>query len=121
VGGDHGRGRRPRRRELRDRERGQRVDGRNDHADDHDGRAARRPVAVAALGRAALRRDPADRRRAGEGHGRREGEVSGGTIIRVETDADGNAAYEAHMTDSSGAPVTVYVDKNYDVVSVETR
>ena len=37
--------------------------------------------------------------------------VPGGTVVRVETDADGNAAYEAHMTDSSGAPVTVYVDK----------
>jgi hypothetical protein len=50
-----------------------------------------------------------------------QAKVSGGTIIRVETDADGNAAYEAHMTDSSGAPVTVYVDKSYNVVSVETR
>jgi hypothetical protein len=47
--------------------------------------------------------------------------VSGGTIIRVETDADGNAAYEAHMTKSDGTPVTVYVDKSYNVVSVETR
>ena len=47
--------------------------------------------------------------------------VSGGTIIRVETDADGNAAYEAHMTKSDGTPVTVYVDKQYNVVSVETR
>jgi uncharacterized membrane protein YkoI len=48
-------------------------------------------------------------------------EVSGGTIIRVETDADGHAAYEAHMTKSDGTPVTVYVDKSYNVVSVETR
>jgi len=47
--------------------------------------------------------------------------VSGGTIVRVETDADGNAAYEAHMTKADGTPVTVYVDKQYDVVSVETR
>ena len=47
--------------------------------------------------------------------------VSGGTIVRVETDADGNAAYEAHMTKSDGTPVTVYVDKSYNVVSVETR
>jgi hypothetical protein len=47
--------------------------------------------------------------------------VPGGTIIRVETDADGNAAYEAHMTKSDGTPVTVYVDKNFDFVSVETR
>ena len=47
--------------------------------------------------------------------------VPGGTVIRVETDADGNAAYEAHMTGSDGAPVTVYVDKNFDFVSVQTR
>jgi uncharacterized membrane protein YkoI len=48
-------------------------------------------------------------------------EVSGGTVVRVETDADGNAAYEAHMTKSDGTPVTVYVDKEYNVVSVESR
>ncbi len=47
--------------------------------------------------------------------------VPGGTIVRVETDADGHAAYEAHMTNASGAPVTVYVDKQFNVVSVETR
>jgi uncharacterized membrane protein YkoI len=47
--------------------------------------------------------------------------VSGGTIVRVETDADGNAAYEAHMTKSDGTRVTVYVDKQYNVVSVESR
>jgi hypothetical protein len=47
--------------------------------------------------------------------------VSGGTVVRVETDADGNAAYEAHMTDASGSPVTVYVNKGFDVVSVERR
>jgi uncharacterized membrane protein YkoI len=44
--------------------------------------------------------------------------VSGGTIIRVETDADGNAAYEAHMVTADGTPTTVYVDKNFNVVSV---
>jgi hypothetical protein len=47
--------------------------------------------------------------------------VSGGTIVRVETDADGNAAYEAHMTKSDGTRVTVYVDNQYNVVSVESR
>ena len=43
--------------------------------------------------------------------------VPGGTIVRVETDADGNALYEAHMTKSDGTPVTVYVDKDFNVVS----
>jgi hypothetical protein len=47
--------------------------------------------------------------------------VPGGTIVRVETDADGNAKYEAHMTDASGNEVTVYVDESYDVVGTETR
>jgi Peptidase propeptide and YPEB domain len=45
--------------------------------------------------------------------------VSGGTILRIETDADGHAAYEAHMTRSDGSPVTVYVNKQFEVVSVE--
>ena len=47
--------------------------------------------------------------------------VPGGTVVRVETDADGHAAYEAHMTKADGTPVTVYVDKQFNVVSVETR
>jgi hypothetical protein len=47
--------------------------------------------------------------------------VPGGTVVRVETDADGHAAYEAHMTKSDGTPVTVYVDKSFDFVSVESR
>jgi hypothetical protein len=46
--------------------------------------------------------------------------VSGGTVIRVETDADGNAAYEAHMVRADGTPVTVYVNKQFGVVSVES-
>src|SRR5947208_3362858 len=50
-----------------------------------------------------------------------QAKVPGGTIIRVETDADGNATYEAHMTGSSGSPVTVYVNDSYDVVGVERR
>jgi hypothetical protein len=46
---------------------------------------------------------------------------SGGTIVRVETDADGNAAYEAHMTRSDGTPVTVYVNRDFEVVAVDSR
>jgi hypothetical protein len=46
--------------------------------------------------------------------------VPGGSVIRVETDADGNAAYEAHMVKADGTPVTVYVSKQFDVVSVES-
>jgi hypothetical protein len=47
--------------------------------------------------------------------------VPGGKIVRIETDADGHAAYEAHMTKADGTPVTVYVDKQFNVVSVESR
>jgi uncharacterized membrane protein YkoI len=48
-------------------------------------------------------------------------EVADATIVRVETDADGNAAYEAHIVKADGTPATVYVDKQFNVVSVETR
>jgi uncharacterized membrane protein YkoI len=47
--------------------------------------------------------------------------VPGGTIERVETDADGHAAYEAHMTDADGNRVTVYVNAQFEVVSVDSR
>ena len=45
--------------------------------------------------------------------------VPGGTIVRVETDADGNATYEAHMTKADGSPVTVYVDSSFNYVSTQ--
>src|SRR5947208_2876712 len=44
----------------------------------------------------------------------------GATIERVETDADGHAKYEAHMTKADGSRVTVYVDASFDVVGVES-
>jgi hypothetical protein len=44
--------------------------------------------------------------------------VSGGTVIRVETDA-GDGAYEAHMKKADGSLVTVKFDKNLKVTSVE--
>ena len=45
--------------------------------------------------------------------------VPGGTIQRVETDAEG-AAYEAHMLKSDGTPVTVKMDKDFKVTGTET-
>jgi hypothetical protein len=48
-----------------------------------------------------------------------QAKVPGGTIVRVETDADGVAKYEAHMTKADGSRVTVYVDANFAFVSVQ--
>ncbi len=45
--------------------------------------------------------------------------VPGGTIERVENDAEG-AAYEAHMTKSDGSQVTVKMDSSFKVTGVET-
>jgi hypothetical protein len=45
--------------------------------------------------------------------------VPGGTIVRVETDADGIATNEAHMTRADGTPVTVYVDSSFQYVSTQ--
>ena len=45
--------------------------------------------------------------------------VPGGTIERVETDAEGSP-YEAHMTKSDGSQVTVKVDANFKVTSIES-
>lgn len=44
--------------------------------------------------------------------------VPGGTVDRIETDS-GDAAYEVHLTNSSGKQVTVKFDKNLKFVSVE--
>jgi uncharacterized membrane protein YkoI len=46
---------------------------------------------------------------------------SDATLCRVETDADGNAAYEVHMVKADGTLFTVYVDESYNVVSVEDQ
>jgi outer membrane lipoprotein SlyB len=44
--------------------------------------------------------------------------ISGGTVIRAETDAEG-AAYEVHMTKSDGSSVTVKLDSGFNVTSTE--
>ena len=44
--------------------------------------------------------------------------VPGATIIRVETDSEGSP-YEAHMKKSDGSYVTVKVDSNFKVTSIE--
>jgi hypothetical protein len=44
--------------------------------------------------------------------------VPGATIRRVETEADGNGAYEVHLTKPDGTPATVYLDEDFAVTSV---
>jgi hypothetical protein len=44
--------------------------------------------------------------------------IPGGTVDRVETDADG-AVYEAHMTKSDGSRVTVKFDKDFNITAVQ--
>jgi uncharacterized membrane protein YkoI len=46
--------------------------------------------------------------------------TGGGTVERVETDADGHAAYEAHVLKPDGTRVTVYVNKQFEVVGTES-
>jgi hypothetical protein len=46
---------------------------------------------------------------------------SDATVLRCETDADGNAKYEAHMQKADGTQVTVYMDESFNVVSVDTQ
>ena len=50
-----------------------------------------------------------------------QAELPGATIERVETDADGNAKYEAHVQKADGSRATVYVNENFEVVSVDSR
>ncbi|HEY5247985.1 MAG TPA: hypothetical protein VIJ15_05955 [Dermatophilaceae bacterium] len=45
--------------------------------------------------------------------------VPGGTVYRVETDADG-ATYEAHMTKADGTQVTVKFDKTFKVTAIQS-
>jgi hypothetical protein len=45
--------------------------------------------------------------------------VPGGTIQRVENDAEG-AVYEAHMTKADGSRVTVKMDASFNVTGVES-
>ena len=44
--------------------------------------------------------------------------VSGGTVLRVETDSDGSP-YEAHVRKSDGTEVVVKVNKDFSVTGVE--
>jgi len=47
-----------------------------------------------------------------------EKKVSGGTVIRVETDADHGSPYEAHVRKPDGTEVEVLVNKGFEVTAV---
>jgi uncharacterized membrane protein YkoI len=46
--------------------------------------------------------------------------VSGGTIERVETDADHGSPYEAHVRKADGTQLEILVDKDFQVTAVNT-
>ena len=46
-----------------------------------------------------------------------QAEIPDGTVLRVETDADGT--YEAHVRKADGTEVEVKMDKDFNVTSVE--
>jgi uncharacterized membrane protein YkoI len=46
--------------------------------------------------------------------------VPGGTVERVETDADHGSPYEAHVKKSDGTELEVLIDKDFNVTAVNT-
>jgi hypothetical protein len=46
--------------------------------------------------------------------------VPGGTIERVENDADTGSPYEAHVRKADGSEIIVYVDKSFNVTGTGT-
>jgi uncharacterized membrane protein YkoI len=46
--------------------------------------------------------------------------VSGGTVERVETDADHGSPYEAHVRKADGTELEVLVNKDFQVTAVNT-
>jgi len=49
-----------------------------------------------------------------------EAKVPGGTVERVETDADHGSPYEAHVRKSDGTELEVLVDSSFNVTAVNT-
>jgi len=48
-----------------------------------------------------------------------EAKVSGGTVERVENDADSSSPYEAHVRKADGTEAVVLVNANFEVTSVD--
>jgi len=47
--------------------------------------------------------------------------VAGGTVLRVESDADHGSPYEAHVRKSDGSEVELLVNKDFEVTAVSER
>jgi hypothetical protein len=45
---------------------------------------------------------------------------AGATINRIETEGDGSATYEAHITKTDGTHATVKLDANFAITATET-
>jgi hypothetical protein len=45
-------------------------------------------------------------------------EVYGGTVVGIEPDPDGFAAYEVQMLNADGTPTMVYVDESFNLVGI---
>jgi uncharacterized membrane protein YkoI len=45
---------------------------------------------------------------------------AGATVNRMETEGDGSAAYEAHITKADGTHATVKLDANFSITATET-
>lgn len=54
---------------------------------------------------------------AGKVKGAALAEYPGATVVRIESDSDG--VYEAHLTKADGTPVTVEVNKSFEVTGEE--
>ncbi|MFF2032625.1 hypothetical protein [Arthrobacter sp. NPDC058192] len=44
---------------------------------------------------------------------------AGATVDRMETEGDGSAAYEAHITKTDGSHATVKLDANFTITATE--
>jgi uncharacterized membrane protein YkoI len=45
-------------------------------------------------------------------------EVYGGTVVGIEPDPDGFAAYEVRMLNGDGTPTVVYIDASFNLVGL---
>ena len=84
-----------------------------------DDDATPNPTSTATAGRGHAAETPLTGSDAEKATAAAEQAVPGGTIIRVETDSDGEASYEAHVRKDDGTEMLVLMDDTFNVTSVE--